>query len=87
MNLKGNWTPLVDGVDDASCEPVNQIADAVIKNEEDIEELKKQGGSSSVTVDDKMSNTSKNPVQNKVVKKYVDDSIKEAILDSWEVPV
>ena len=33
------------------------------------------GGGTSVTVDTEMSDTSTNPVQNKVIKKYVDDKI------------
>lgn len=33
------------------------------------------GGSTSVTVDTEMSDTSENTVQNKVIKKYVDDKI------------
>ncbi len=31
------------------------------------------GGSASITIDDTMSDTSTNPVQNKVIKKYIDD--------------
>ena len=32
-----------------------------------------EGGGTSITVDDAMSDTSTNPVQNKVIKKYIDD--------------
>ncbi len=38
-------------------------------------------------IDSEMSDTSTNPVQNKIIKGYVDDAIQTAILDSWEVPV
>ena len=38
-------------------------------------------GGANITIDDKMSDTSKNPVQNKVVKKYVDDSVPTKISD------
>lgn len=33
------------------------------------------GGGVSITVDEQMSDTSENPVQNKVIKKYVDDNV------------
>ena len=36
------------------------------------------------TFDNSMSDSSTNGVQNKVVKSYVDTSIQQAILDSWE---
>ena len=45
------------------------------------------GDDTPITIDTQMSDTSKNPVQNKVVKGYVDTAIQEAILDSWEVAV
>ena len=34
--------------------------------------------------DSSMSDSSTNGVQNKVVKSYIDTSIQQAILDSWE---
>ena len=37
-----------------------------------------------ITFDSSMSDSSTNGVQNKVVKSYVDTSIQQAILDSWE---
>ena len=37
-----------------------------------------------ITFDSSMSDSSTNGVQNKVVKSYVDASIQQAILDSWE---
>lgn len=38
MGLKNNWKTLVDGVDDASAEQINQIAEAVIDIEEEMEQ-------------------------------------------------
>ena len=69
--LKDTWKDLVDSTtgydgDDASAEPINRIAHAVIKLEEN------GGGSSSIVLDSEMSDTSENAVQNKVIKKYVD---------------
>ena len=37
-----------------------------------------------ITFDSSMSDSSTNGVQNKVVKSYIDTSIKQTILDSWE---
>lgn len=45
------------------------------------------GGGANITIDTKMSDTSENAVQNKVIKHYIDQSIQQAILDSWEVEV
>lgn len=39
MKLKNNWKPLVDGVDDASAEQINQIAEAVIDSEDKIGDI------------------------------------------------
>lgn len=79
MALKDTWVDLedeIDGVansgDDISVKPINDIAHAVIENEDDIKKIKENGGSGSIIVDDEMSSTSTNPVQNKVVKAYVD---------------
>lgn len=72
--LKDIWTDLQDAVvgvpnsgSDVSVEPINKIAHAVI----DLE--KKDGGGSSIIIDTEMSSESENAVQNKVIKKYVDD--------------
>ena len=81
MALKDIWTDKLDGVDDVLAEDINSIAHSVIENEEDIETLKKNSGQSQISIDDKMSDTSKNPVQNKVVKKYVDDSVPTKLSD------
>lgn len=39
MALKNNWKTLVDGVDDASAEQINQIAEAVIDSEDKIGDI------------------------------------------------
>ena len=39
MGLKNKWKPLVDGVDDASAVPINQIAEAVIETEDQIGDI------------------------------------------------
>lgn len=39
MALKNNWKTLVDGVDGASAEQINQIAEAVIDIEEQIGDI------------------------------------------------
>lgn len=88
MALKDTWKDLEDAVQgiedsgsDLTVKPINDIAHAVIKNEEDIKDLKKNGGGASITVDDAMSDTSTNPVQNKVAKKYTDKrQYKDAII-------
>ena len=43
-----------------------------------------QDGANKTIVDASVSNTSENAIQNKVIKKYVDDSINSSILNSWE---
>ena len=40
MDLKDTWKPRVDGVDNADSSAVNEIAEAVIRNEEDIKQNK-----------------------------------------------
>lgn len=45
------------------------------------------GAGGDIVIDDAVSDTSENAVQNKVIKAYVDESIQSAILDSWEVAV
>jgi hypothetical protein len=74
MALKDDWKDLenkVQGDPDSgseiSVEPINKIAHAVI----DLE--KNGGGGSSIIIDTEMSSESENAVQNKVIKKYVDD--------------
>lgn len=39
MGLKNKWKTLVDGVDDASAVPINQIAEAVIETEDQIGDI------------------------------------------------
>ena len=39
MALKNNWKTLVDGVDGASAEQINQIAEAVIDSEDKIGDI------------------------------------------------
>lgn len=75
-----NWKDKQDGVDFITADDVNSLAHAI----EDLEENGGGGGGSTVT-DDKMSDTSTNAVQNKVIKAYVDNAITSAIIDSWEV--
>lgn len=73
MALKDTWKDLQDAVagvegsgSDISVEPINKIAQAVI----DLEQKEVE-----INVDNEMSDTSENPVQNRVIKSYVDDSI------------
>jgi len=74
MALKDTWRPRVDGVDNADSSAVNEIAKAVIEIEENIEENGASTGGS-IVIDDEMSYTSENAVQNKIIKKYVDDMV------------
>lgn len=84
MPLKDDWKDLENAVpndpksgSDLTVEPINNIAHAVI-------EIEKNGASGSkIVVDDIMSDTSENPVQNKVVKSYVDGLVGDidAMLD------
>lgn len=68
MSLKEKWKDKVDGVDDIMADDVNSIAHAVI-------EIEENGASSDeIVVDDIMSDVSENPVQNKVIKNYVDST-------------
>jgi hypothetical protein len=68
MSLKENWKDKVDGVDDIMADDVNSIAHAVI-------EIEENGASGDeIVVDDIMSDVSENPVQNKVIKNYVDST-------------
>lgn len=66
MAFKDEWRPRVDGVDDADSSAVNEIAEEVIRLGENEENL---------DIDTTMSDTSENPVQNKVIKAYVDNAI------------
>lgn len=77
MELKDIWVDLEDKVQgdpdsgsEISVKPINNIAHSVIKNEEKIKELENK--EIEITIDAEMSNESENPVQNKVVKNYVD---------------
>ena len=45
------------------------------------------GGGASITVDSELSETSTNPVQNKVVKSYVDNAIANAIINTLNTEV
>lgn len=70
MALKDIWKRLINGESEISADDINNIADAVI-------DLEKNGAN--ITVDSKMSDTSENPVQNKVIKAYVDNEIGNAL--------
>lgn len=52
-----------------------QVLAKVSEADGDVEWKDVQGGGSTITVDDVMSDDSENPVQNKVAKKYVDDTL------------
>lgn len=62
MGLKGNWVDKVDGESYVLSDDINQIAHAVIEQEEEKEKT---------TVDAALSEESENPVQNKVIAKKV----------------
>ena len=75
MALKDTWTDLIDGTevvpnsgDEISAEPINRIAHAVIELED-----KEVPDTPTIEIDNEMSDTSENPVQNKVIKNYVDN--------------
>ena len=70
MALKDIWKRLIDGESEISSDDINNIADAVI-------DLEKNG--SNIAIDSEMSDTSENPVQNKVIKAYVDNEIGNAL--------
>lgn len=65
MALKDIWQDLIDGESDIVVDDINNIAHSVIEIEDGLGE--------EIIVDSEMSDTSENPVQNKVVKEYVDD--------------
>ena len=67
MALRYDWTPKTNN-DSVEAEDINTIAEAVIE----LENNPPSGGG--VVVDSQMSDKSTNPIQNKVVKKYVDDT-------------
>lgn len=80
MALKDIWVDLKDATDgiagsgdDVTVKPINDIAHSVIENEEKIEQLENK--EIEITIDTEMDDTSENPVQNKVVKSYVDGEI------------
>lgn len=65
MALKDTWIDKVDNVDEIKSSDINNIAEAVIALEDEPD----------IIADNVMSDVSENPVQNKVVKKYVDDNV------------
>lgn len=69
MALKGNWTPLVNGVSEIRVEPINEMAEAVIALEEKAEE------SVNIDIDSEMSDGSSNPVENRAIKAYIDEQV------------
>lgn len=80
MGLKDKWVDKVDEVDDVVAEDINSIAHAVIALEEDQEDADE----SNINIDTEMSDASENPVQNKVIKSYIDNQVGdiETALDS-----
>ena len=72
MALKDIWKNKVNGVDDVDAEDINEIAQAVIEIEK---KGAGNGGNTDIVIDNEMSDTSENAVQNKVIKNYVDNSI------------
>jgi DNA integrity scanning protein DisA with diadenylate cyclase activity len=68
MKLEDVWENLIDGESEIDVAPINNIAQAVI-------ELEKNGHTGQMDVDTEMSDVSENPVQNKVIKAYVDDKV------------
>ena len=56
----------------------NSLADFSEEVFDAIDDIKNSGGGSNITVDNAMSDSSGNPVQNKVVKTYVDDEVGKA---------
>lgn len=72
MALKDIWKNKVNGVDDVDAEDINEIAQAVIEIEKN---GAGNGGNTDIVIDNEMSDTSENAVQNKVIKNYVDNSI------------
>jgi hypothetical protein len=81
-NPKSDWNQ----TDETKADFIKNKPDIYTKKEVD-EKLKNINVGGGGDVDDAMSDTSENAVQNKVVKAYVDESIQSAILDSWEVAV
>lgn len=83
MALKDTWQNRVNGENVVFADDVNQIAQAVI-------DLEKNGGGGgggggvAITIDTEMSDTSRNPVENRVTKAYVDTAVGniEASLDA-----
>lgn len=72
MSLKNNWKPKTDD-DYVEAEDINAVADAVIELEEKILSGGVTPDGTTIIIDDEMSPTSENPVQNKVVKAYIDE--------------
>lgn len=65
MGLKESWIPRTEE-NYVAPEDINSVAEAVIELED-----------KPIIVDDEMSNTSTNPVQNKAIKQYVDNRTKD----------
>lgn len=72
----------------AQATAVTELQDDVMSNLSEIADLREivnnieTGGGSSITVDAEMSDTSENPVQNKIVKTYI-DTIKQDIIKNY----
>lgn len=66
-----SWTNKKDG-DDIYAEHVNSLADGIKETQEAVENI-------SIDVDNEMSDTSTNAVQNKVVKTYIDESVGDVV--------
>lgn len=72
MSLKNNWKPKTDD-DYVEAEDINTVADAVIELEEKMPSGGVTPDGTPIIIDDKMSPTSENPVQNKVIFAYVEE--------------
>ena len=70
MSLKNNWKPKTDD-DYVEAEDINFIADSVIELEENASSGGVTPDGTPIIIDDEMSPTSENPVQNKVVMQYI----------------
>lgn len=66
-----SWTNKKDG-DDIYAEHVNSLADGIKETQEAIDNI-------SIDVDNEMSDTSTNAVQNNVVKTYIDESVGDVV--------
>ena len=84
-NPKSDWNQ----TDETKADYIRNKPDVYTKKEVDkkLSDIQVGGGGGNIVIDNAMSDTSENAVQNKVIKAYVDESIQVAILDSWEVGV